>query len=89
MYKIILVIVLKKDRMTGKKNKKQNKKQKIKHEQYYFLRMNLCGFIKVNQLHPNVKMKQHLMEHLPSIPENLVCVLHVSSDYELHYCHFS
>ena len=72
--------------MTGQK-KQKNKKQKTKHELYYFLGMNLCGFIKVNQLHPNVKMKQHLMEHLPSILENLV--LHVSLDYEPHYCYFS
>ena len=40
----------------------------------FFFRMNLCGFIKVNQLHPNVKMKQHAMGHLLSILENLVCV---------------
>ena len=56
---------------------------------FFFLRMNLCNFIKVNELHLNVKMKQHVLGHLPSILENLICVKHVSLDYELHYFRFS
>ena len=55
---------------------------------YFFLRKNLIDFIKVSQLHPIVKLNQYVMGHLPSILENLVCVMHVLLDYELQYCRF-
>ena len=41
---------------------------------FVFLRMNLCNFININDLHPNVKMEQYEMKHPPSILENLICV---------------
>ena len=34
---------------------------------FFFFRMNLSNFIKVTELHPNVKTKQYEKVHLPSI----------------------
>ena len=33
-------------------------------------------FIIVIQLHPIAKSKHYVIGHLPSIPENLVCIIH-------------
>ena len=41
---------------------------------FFFLRKNLSTFINVNELHPNVKPKQYVEVHLPSILDNLVCL---------------
>ena len=39
-------------------------------------------FINEIQLHPTVKSKQYVVGHLPSILENLVCIMHFQPDYE-------
>ena len=49
---------------------------------FFFLRKKLTYFINLKQLHPNLKSKQYAMGHLPSILENLVCIMHFSPDYE-------
>ena len=56
---------------------------------YFFLRRKLMDFINLIQLYPIVKSKQYVMGHLPSILENLVCIMHFQLDYKQPYCHFS
>ena len=56
---------------------------------FFFFRKKLIDFINVIQLHPIVKSKQYVMGHLPSILENLVCIMHFQPDYEQPYCCFS
>ena len=46
-------------------------------------------FINTIQLHPIVKLKQYVMEYLPSILENLPCIMYFSPDYEPPYYCFS
>ena len=42
----------------------------------FFFRKKLMDFINKIQLHPIVKSNQYEMGHLPSILENLVCIMH-------------
>ena len=56
---------------------------------FFFLRKKLAYFINLKQLHLNLKSKQYATGHLPSIFENLVCIMHFSPDYEQPYCRFS
>ena len=43
---------------------------------FFFLRKKLMDFINKIQLHLIVKSNQYEMGHLPSIFENLVCIMH-------------
>ena len=43
---------------------------------FFFFRKKLMDFINKIQLHPIVKSNQYEMGHLPSILENLVCIMH-------------
>ena len=45
-------------------------------ETFFFFRKTLMDFINKIQLHPIVKSNQYEMGHLPSILENLVCIMH-------------
>ena len=42
----------------------------------FFLRKKLMDFINKIQLHLIVKSNQYEMGHLPSILENLICIMH-------------